>query len=303
MVSLLLLSGHNRARQRDKWAMALEELGAFQEESEKLDQFLQQQWIKHVPGKPFFASFTTWNLYHVLLAMIRYLESGFELELYAVHEYPYILWYLGEFLYGWLISTLSRADQYLTQNLAYSEELQKSSKSNKKSKKHKNRKTRPYGKELLCLQGHQNLLQGLHRAVLGFQIEGLLPQMSFEFDSEEVRFNRRFAPFSAVPTPPAIPYFQYRDMTKFEFQSHTDLYNTAVKHFTQAKVSFESLQAGEFPAAPGMSMDVSNVENLIKISKTNLIVVKLLIGGHKANAKSRPQFDFNHSLLHPIIKL
>ena len=40
--------------------------------------------------------------------MIAYVESGFELELYAVHEYPYVLWYLGEFLYGWLLSTLNR---------------------------------------------------------------------------------------------------------------------------------------------------------------------------------------------------
>ena len=136
LVSLLLLSGHNRARQRDKLVLALEELSSLQEESEKLDQFLQTQWIKHVPGqlglmtttslfpdikrcsnsfpppplpgKPFFASFTTWNVYHVICAMISYVESGFELELYAVHEYPYILWYLGEFLYGWLLSTLSR---------------------------------------------------------------------------------------------------------------------------------------------------------------------------------------------------
>ena len=62
LVSLLLLSGHNRARQRDKWAMAIEELSSLQEESEKLDQFLQTQWIKNVPGMlevacPLFSSF------------------------------------------------------------------------------------------------------------------------------------------------------------------------------------------------------------------------------------------------------
>ena len=54
LVSLLLLSGHNRARQRDKWAVVLEELSTLQEESEKLDQFLQTQWIKHVPGMPLY---------------------------------------------------------------------------------------------------------------------------------------------------------------------------------------------------------------------------------------------------------
>lgn len=41
--------------------------------------------------------------------MVHYVLSGFELELYATHEYPYIYWYLHEFLYGWLCSTLNRA--------------------------------------------------------------------------------------------------------------------------------------------------------------------------------------------------
>ena len=69
LVSLLLLSGHNRARQRDKWAMALEELGALQEESEKLDQFLQTQWIKHVPGNLENALITASSVALLLLKM------------------------------------------------------------------------------------------------------------------------------------------------------------------------------------------------------------------------------------------
>jgi len=45
--------------------------------------------------------------------MVMYLLSGFELELYSVHEYHYIFWYLYEFLYGWLVSAITRADIFL----------------------------------------------------------------------------------------------------------------------------------------------------------------------------------------------
>jgi hypothetical protein len=31
-------------------------------------------------------------LYHVLKLMIRYILSGFELELFSIHEYPYLYW-------------------------------------------------------------------------------------------------------------------------------------------------------------------------------------------------------------------
>jgi hypothetical protein len=57
--------------------------------------------------------FSTWLLYHVLRLMVRYLLSGFELELYSVHEYPYLYWYLYELLYPWLTTCLHRADTYL----------------------------------------------------------------------------------------------------------------------------------------------------------------------------------------------
>lgn len=308
IVSLLLLFGHNRARQRDKWALVLEEFGALQEESEKLDQFLQGQWIKHVPGKPFFASFSTWNVYHVIQSMISYVESGFELELYATHEYPYILWYLGEFLYGWSLSTVSRADNYLTQNVAYCEELQKSSKSNKKNKKNKNKKTRPYGRELVYLQANQNLLLGTYKAVLAFQLEGRMPNRKFEFDSEEVRYNRRFSPFGCIVTPPSIPFAQYVEITSYARYdnppSYADLFNLSLKHFSQAKGMYESLQAGDFPVIPnGMPTELADLDVLLKISKTNYVVMKLLIGGHKSDIKKPPEWDFSFHNVYPIIKL
>ena len=52
---------------------------------------------------------TTWLLYHIIRVMVRYVLSGFELELYARHEYCYIFYYLHELLYPWLINCLHRS--------------------------------------------------------------------------------------------------------------------------------------------------------------------------------------------------
>ena len=46
--------------------------------------------------------------------MIRYILSGFELELFSLHEYPYMYWYLYELLYPWLTTCLHRAESCLS---------------------------------------------------------------------------------------------------------------------------------------------------------------------------------------------
>ena len=39
-----------------------------------------------------YLDYLTWPLYHVLRLMVRYVLSGFELELYSVHEWPMVFW-------------------------------------------------------------------------------------------------------------------------------------------------------------------------------------------------------------------
>lgn len=45
------------------------------------------------------------------------------------------------------------------------------------------------------------------------------------------------------------------------------------------------------------------VQQLLKVVKTNFVVMKLLEGGHKADDPSRPQFDFTTHPCFPIIKI
>jgi hypothetical protein len=68
--------------------------------------------------------------------------------------------YLYEFLYGWLVSALTRADSFLIeQEVAVEGHRGRSAKKNRSKK----RKTRPYGREIAMYQALQNLCGGFYK--------------------------------------------------------------------------------------------------------------------------------------------
>ncbi|XP_018578871.1 N-alpha-acetyltransferase 35, NatC auxiliary subunit [Anoplophora glabripennis] len=292
--NFLQLCGHNRARQRDKLAHLLEEFTTLQDEAERVDAYLHNLSVSSPLSRPHIACFGTWVLYHTLRIMIMYLLAGFELELYSVHEFYYIYWYLYEFLYGWLISALSRADSFLVENEILNE-LQKNKGASKKKPKYK-KKPRPYNRDIIYLQALQNMCGGYYKALMGFRLEGKLSVPHPRFDSEQVRYEHRFAPFQNLLTPPPVVYSEFRDMTSFQRfpQQPVDsvfLYIAGCKHFHQARQLLESVPLDH------------EISELLKICKTNFIVLKLLAGGHKKDSVKPPEFDFSSNKYFSIIKL
>lgn len=287
--NLIQLCGHNRARQRDKLAHLLEDFANLQDEAERVDAYLHNLSKKCENMRPHLACFGTWVLYHTLRVMIMFLLSGFELELYSTHEYHYIFWYLYEFLYGWLVSSLSRADAFLSEQ----EFLNEQNKAKKRCKSKLKKKARPYAKEITVNQALQNMCGGYYKAMVGFKKDGKLILPNPEFDSEKVRYEHRFSPFiNVLLTPPPVQYSEFKEMT--EGMEHTDsqnLYLSGCKHFHQARTLLESLH----------NVD-QEITDLIRISKTNFVVLKLLA---THNLKSSSSLDFDFSVHHhfPILKI
>lgn len=61
--------------------------------AERVDVYLHNISMNNTAlSRQYVACFGTWILYHTLRIMIMYLLSGFELELYSVHEFYYIYW-------------------------------------------------------------------------------------------------------------------------------------------------------------------------------------------------------------------
>ncbi|CAH1797590.1 unnamed protein product [Owenia fusiformis] len=291
IVEIIQSCGHNRARQRDRWAHLMEELARLQDEAEKVDAFLHSIMTKQEPNRQHLLCIGTWVLFHTLQVMIRFAQSGFELELYAVHEYHYVFWYLFECLYNWLLSTLTRAEN----NLLEMDTIIDQQKGGKKRSK-KKRKTRPYQREVLTNQGHQSMCGGYYKALVGLKLDDKYKKPEFEFGDEEIRYNHRFAPFGNLATPPAIQYSQFKDMTDITHcqvkPTISDVYSSASKCFQQAKTCYESLTNPN-----------KEIQNLVKIAKNNFVVLKLLAGGHKKDSKEPPDFDFSLHKTFPLIKL
>uniref|UniRef100_T1JNY4 Protein MAK10 homolog n=1 Tax=Strigamia maritima TaxID=126957 RepID=T1JNY4_STRMM len=289
---LIKISGHNRARQRDKLSHILEDLANLQDEADKVDAFLHNLSLKCEYPRQHLACFGTWILYHTLRVMIHYVLTGFELELYSTHEYHYVFWYLFEFLYGWMVSALSRADSFLLEQETYIEQ-QKGRSAKKKNKK---KKLRPHGREITLYQAYQNLCGGYYKALIGFSLSEKLNKGEFVFDCEQVRYEHRFAPFGSVMTPPPVQYKQFREMTdlsRYEIRpSAEEMYLTSYKYFHQAKCLFENV----IPTN-------EEVGTLVKVAKTNFVVMKLLSGGHKKDSKDPPDFDFSLHRNFPVIKI
>uniref|UniRef100_A0A8C7E5X1 N-alpha-acetyltransferase 35, NatC auxiliary subunit n=1 Tax=Naja naja TaxID=35670 RepID=A0A8C7E5X1_NAJNA len=291
--SLIQIHGHNRARQRDKLGHILEEFATLQDEAEKVDAALHSMLLKQEPQRQHLACLGTWVLYHNLRIMIQYLLSGFELELYSMHEYYYIYWYLSEFLYAWLMSTLSRADSSQMAEERIMEEQQKG-RSNKKTKKKK--KARPLSREITMSQAYQNMCAGMYKTMIAFDMDGKVRKPKFELDSEQVRYEHRFAPFNSVITPPPVHYLQFKEMSDLNKYTpppqSSDLYMAASKHFQQAKMILENISNPDH-----------EVNRILKVAKPNIVVMKLLAGGHKKDSKVPPEFDFSPHRYFPVVKL
>ncbi|CAH1725890.1 hypothetical protein AGLY_009875 [Aphis glycines] len=291
---LIQICGHNKARQRDKLAHLMEDFSALQDESQRVDAFLHSFSSKLDPPREHLASFSTWIIYHTIRIMIMYLLSGFELELYSPHEYQYIYWYLYQFLYGWLVSTLNRADNVLLGN----DSLVDSQKNRTKRNKPKKKKPHPYSQEIIMCHAMQSLTGAYFKTLIGFQLEGKIrtPKHA-KFDNEKVRYEHRFAAFSAVAVPPPFSYNEFQ-MTRCQVRDSASgdsgiLYLNSCELFHQARCLLDTI------AQPHSQQ----VLDLIKVCKTNFVTMKLLASGYMRGPDVSLDFDFTTNSHFPILKL
>ncbi|GAB0100544.1 N-alpha-acetyltransferase 35, NatC auxiliary subunit homolog [Sergentomyia squamirostris] len=294
MYVFLQICGYNRARQRDKLARLLEEFAKLQQEAQRLDTYLYMQDAKPETTSQYLACFGTWVLYQCLRAMELYLLSGLELELYSIHEYLYIFWYLYEFLFGWIVSALTRAESFLVDQDCIVDPGKASTSAAKTSRKTKSKKKKgkPYFREILYNQALQNVCGGFYKGLTGFVKDGRINQPAAMFDNEKIRFDHRFAPFACLKTPPMVPHFEFRLMRSHLLKlSSSELYLAAAKHFHQGRTILESI-----PNPDPEMLDI------LRVTKVNFVVMNLLANGHKKESKAQPEFDFSYHRYFPVIK-
>jgi len=155
---------------------------------------------------------------------------------------------------------------------------------------------RPLSREITMSQAYQNMCAGMFKTMVAFDMDGKVRKPKFELDSEQVRYEHRFAPFNSVMTPPPVHYLQFKEMSDLNKYSpppqSPELYVAASKHFQQAKMILENI--------PNPDHEVNRI---LKVAKPNFVVMKLLAGGHKKESKVPPEFDFSAHKYFPVVKL
>lgn len=180
---------------------------------------------------------------------------------------------------------------------------------------------RPLSKEITMSQAYQNMCAGMYKVhtavpqhhccadsnmldcnstlsaclqtMVALDMDGKVRRPQFELDSEQVRYEHRFAPFNSVVTPPPVHYIQFKVLEESHFwhfnsffcfcvsqtpvslpgchpscplqemsdlkkynppPGSSDLYLAASKHFQQAKLILENVLGPDPEVRPCLSL-------------------------------------------------
>lgn len=287
-LELLRIYCTHRACQRSMISKYLGGVCEIQHESESVDQQLHSLTLQLDPQRQHLSCYCTWLVYYIAHLFVDYVILGFEYNLYNVYEYHYVYWYL-EYSYGWKQMTLKTGAKLLSQ------EPQALSKNKKKVKGKKKELPKEREAEVNFLQVKRLLCIGIMRSYEALVLDGKIKRPDFEFGSEELIFTNRFLPFTNVLTPQPLTYTNYCDLVGIDQHKGTklNLYEVAARQFTTAKVALESLNLGADQEAV----------SLLKVIKTNLVVMNLAATGHKRGSKAPPSWDFSIHRVFPIIRI
>ena len=131
------------------------------------------------------------------------------------------------------------------------------------------------------------------------------------FLRDEIRYRHRFLPFANLCAPPYIPHADFLHIQHLSDKrdSPAELYQDAINHFAQAKTSFETYltrinasRMSTFTRTFTIGFtSLIDVEAYIRVAKTNSVVLKLLLSGHKPDVKV--DFDFSLHAHYPTLKV
>lgn len=291
-VDLLTVYCQHRARQRIIIAKYMDTVGDVQLESEALDTQLGELILRLDPQRQVQGGggcYSTWLVYYITQLFIDFLLLGFEYRLYSPYEAHYVFWYL-EYMYGWEQMSLKTAGKIFV-----SEPQPAASGKNKKRGKAK-KKELPKERELEInyLQIKRIVCIGLMRAYEALMLEDKTPKPSFEFGSEALVFRHRFLPFLMVTSPQPLSYEDYKQLAGIEnYKGQSiNLFEAASQHFQTAKTTLEALRLQD-----------EDSKQLLKVVKTNLVIMNLALRGHKKDSKTPPTLDFTEHRAFPVIRI
>lgn len=191
----------NRCRVRRTLCHAALEWDQIQAEAEDLDALAQsllneQPTLYPASEEPTFSySFSSW-VYHYKLMQLRIIaQMGFELSIYAPHEFADMYWYLS-FLSSTHISHLERMTFFVSSNRQ----------SNTPQRKEVEMTMHRLYRHFTWLKATEAMTKALHRVFAVIQRHGHLARPSLAYTSSRLRYELRMRPFQHLSIPEPINF-------------------------------------------------------------------------------------------------
>lgn len=284
---LICIYGHNNVRQRERLPDVIYSLKNLQYSAIVLNDALNN------------AFFYSWISYHLTKINMKYILSGIELELFSNYEFPYVFWFLFEILLKSEHEQLEQTRKYVLESQKYLDEIQKRNKASKANnsssnsnigtssnnikQRRKRYSTTFHDNELLNNEAISTLVKGLFFLTVGLKKDGKIITPTLKYTNEETLFERRFGILNNINQQ---QYQQYKQ-TMLDLQNVDDIYRIAFEWLSEARLLFQSMDDGQ-----------EQQESLLKVTKNNLIVAKILSTNCQDEAFKKRTVDFSYEF-HP----
>ncbi|KEF54716.1 uncharacterized protein A1O9_09158 [Exophiala aquamarina CBS 119918] len=190
----------NRSRVRRNLCHAALEWDRIQAEAEELDSVVQSsfgeqpQMYSDADEPTFSYSLSSWVYHYKLMQLRGIVQMGFQLSVYAPHEYSSMYWYLS-YLSSTHLSHLERISFFV------SVDQQKSKGQHEKMQKTLHQLYRHF----TWLKATEALAKALHRVLVVVQRHGHLVQPRPSYSSDHLRYELRMRPFQHLSIPEPLP--------------------------------------------------------------------------------------------------
>ncbi|KAI9025354.1 Mak10 subunit, NatC N-terminal acetyltransferase-domain-containing protein [Phycomyces nitens] len=288
-IDLFKIQCQNRARQRRIQCKVVKEWDVLQETVAAVDEVFHE--ASGIDSIPYYMS--SWA-FHIKLDMIEnILGLGFELELYGVHEYIMVYWYMQYIL----DSRMFLADRI--QSFVSSESSQANNSQHGTGVQKSN--------WLYCLsmlfKAKKNLVIGVYRLLRCVVKTGQLELRPLGYDDEATRYQHRFKSFAGLASPPAPSYETYANDQSQNINTSEWLYS-CLGELKEAKSIFDTLLNHSGPDTKTEMCEDGFKKELLAMMRTcvaNSVAAMRLLSADPTTTKV--DIEFKYHPWWPVIQL
>ena len=231
----------NRCRLRRILIHAAIELDNIQADAEEIDGYLQtlinERPLPYPAGEaPTYAyPLSSWIYHYKLIQLQLVVQMGFELSVYATHEFAGMYWYLSH-LTSTHLSHLERISYFIS-----SQPASQSGKSKDAQLKEIQDALGLLYRRFSLLKATDTLASALHRLYVVLQRNGYCDKVAPAYSTDELRFDLRMRPFQSLSIPEPLTFEEMEDMTSLPTLSDRQLLDQAARLALTSRKAWEEI--------------------------------------------------------------